>query len=127
MWLLAGTLSAAMAWVFNACLLARFGNKAIITLAPLLEEGFKTGLASWFSTSIVGTHLVFGATEAVFELLGKKANLKAALVALTGHTLFGVLTWWAYIAFGSFFPALMAGSMVHLAWNFLIVALHRRP
>jgi len=124
---LAAALSAAaLAWQLNRAL-AHLPGGYRVYLAPLQEEFVKTFLALFFGASLFFTHVLFGAVEAVMELLYQRRNsLYAGLAALLSHTFFGFITAVAYALYEAMLPALVAGYLTHTAWNYTVEVLASR-
>lgn len=106
-------------------LVGRWGPKVITTVVPPLEEVLKSGVANILGVSILYTHVVFGALEAIYDLVfspkPEKTGIVAGTVALGGHTLFGYVTVAVFSYTGVFWLGVVLGSIVHLAWNRLIL------
>lgn len=129
--LLAGFLAAALAFFANKLGQRVIGQAAAVYWAPPLEELAKTGLALLFRASLWGTHLVFGALEALVELSppqaspaqgrGAKRRLAPAIASLTGHLLFGLVTLWGWQWFGHWAVGLLAAVITHFLWNAIVL------
>ncbi|MDP2873281.1 MAG: hypothetical protein Q8P31_12190 [Bacillota bacterium] len=116
----AGLAAAAVAYLINRSALRRLGGRALWLAIPVLEETFKTGLAILAGASVVSTHAVFGAVEAVYEVSGRRPSVTAAGLALMTHALLGLLTA-SLISPGR--PAAFAvgsAAAVHTAYNLLV-------
>lgn len=124
----AGLLAAAAAWLLNGLLVKGYNTRGLIFLAPLLEEGVKTGSALLFGTSILLVHITFGLLEAAWDMLGDwRKGLYAGLAGLVGHTIFGLISTflWQYSELVGL--ALAGGYVAHMAYNYTVLQLvHRR-
>jgi len=117
-------LAAALAWVANRFLLS-FLKFNTVLWGPLLEETLKTGLALAWGAPLTLVHITFGLVEGFFELKLKKAG--PALAAVAGHSLFGVVASLIWQNWGHAILAWAGGFILHLAWNLIILLLHRKP
>ncbi|MHB1420242.1 MAG: hypothetical protein ACYCX4_11775 [Bacillota bacterium] len=124
--LIAGLMAALGSWMINRNLINWEGNKVIISLIPLVEEVFKTVTAVSLGTSILLTHLVFGAAEGLYDLRMRGGGVPAALVSLVGHTLFGYLTTIGSNLMGNLPGGLLLGTGAHLFWNMMVYKLSAR-
>lgn len=119
---IAGTLAAVVSWVGNRAALKVMGTKVIVISAPLLEELAKTGLAVLLNTSVTLTHGVFGLIEALYDSWGSGARgLKAGIVSLTGHLIFGYISQVVLDRYNTFLAATMSGYLVHMLWNIAVM------
>ena len=119
-------LTAFLAYAINRWIVDRYGEWAIKLLVPAVEEGLKTGLSIAFGGSLIATHILFGIYEAGYDLVanpGVKVRNRwfAALAALTGHGIFGAITW-LLLARG-LDPLLSVGivGLVHGLWNAFVL------
>ncbi len=119
----AGLLAAAVSWLSNSIFvgLAACG-KAVVYLAPAVEESAKTGLAVLLGAPIWLTHLTFGFLEALWDITGGgKRGIYAGLAGLAGHLFFGLAAFFIFQATGFFWLALAGGYVLHLSWNAFVV------
>lgn len=118
----AGAAAAAFAWVVNRLALKLFGAMVIVCIVPFVEEVAKTGLAVLFKASIILTHGIFGLVEAIYDLVySQKTGFIAGLASIVGHLLYGLAAAWAYWESGQIAAALMAGYLLHMLWNFIVM------
>ncbi len=113
------------AYVCNRLSRTRVGRRAIVLVAPGLEESFKTGAALLLGAPVFGVHVAFGGLEAVYDLVtgtGAGRRVGAAAAGLAGHTLFGALTVAAAEASGSWPLGVAAAYFVHVGWNALVMS-----
>jgi hypothetical protein len=115
-------MAAALAWEVNKLLGARAG-KGRVYLAALVEEISKTAAAVLFGGDILLTHLSFGAVEGFWECFNRRNGYYAGLAALASHSVFGYITLSVYHFYGTTAPALGAGVLAHITWNYLVVKL----
>lgn len=128
--ILAGSLSAVVSWVFNKATLSISDTKAIIYLVPFTEEVTKSSLAIIIGAPLVLSHLFFGMIEAVFDQFNNKNGFLAGMVSILGHTLFGYITYIVFVYKESYLFGIFAGYLLHMLWNLfvmeIIVARKRR-
>ncbi|MHB1126028.1 MAG: hypothetical protein ACYC2T_03580 [Bacillota bacterium] len=125
-YLTAGLIAALGSWVVNRNLIKWEGNKVIISLLPIVEEVFKTGTAVSLGSSIILTHMIFGAVEGLYDLRTRGGGVPAALVSLAGHWLFGYMTTTGSRLTGSLAGGMLLGIGAHLFWNRLVYKLSIR-
>ncbi len=128
--LAAAGIAALLALKINRAMVNRFGEGAVKFLIPIGEEGLKTGLALLFGLSVPVVHLSFGLYEAGYDLLanpgsGSTKRWTAALLAITGHGLFGWVTWQLIRLKGSIILAAVSASAVHVVWNIIVLIIKR--
>jgi hypothetical protein len=127
--------AAAGAYAGNRLFRGLLGQRAVILIAPGLEEALKTGLALLLGAPVLVAHVSFGLLEALYDLTTGRdrrgsRRAAAALSGLGGHTLFGALT----VAVAGTLtgavsvipqPDWLAGSAVaylaHVGWNALVM------
>lgn len=120
-------LMAGLSFLFNRALLKYIGTVTVISMSPVIEELLKTLPAYYLSADIFATHATFGLLEAVYDWrTGRKEGGKAAVLSITGHSLFGAFTLMTLKLTGDIRLATGAGVAAHLAWNTLIIRLVRR-
>lgn len=121
--LLAGLLAAGSAMAANMAL-KRAGRAGVSYYGPLLEECLKTGWALILNVSVPGVHIFFGIFEALGDYVwGGRFKKLAALSAVTAHTAFGLIT---YFAINRGYPVLtsvLAAAGVHVLWNVSVLRL----
>jgi hypothetical protein len=113
-------MAAALAWQVNK-LIGQWAGKRWVYLAPLVEETSKTTASVLFGGDILLTHLAFGAVEGFWEYFNRRNGYYAGLAALASHSIFGFITFLVYHFYGTLTPALAAGILAHIAWNYLVV------
>lgn len=122
----AALLAAVLAWQLNR-LLVYLPGRFLLFLAPLQEEAVKTLLAVYFGAYIFLSHMFFGAVEAVWEISFQRRNsFYAGLAALASHSVFGFIAAFVYALFDAALPAVFAGYLVHLTWNYVVKVLANR-
>lgn len=102
------------------------GIKVIVSYSPILEEFTKTLCPYYFDADILVTHIIFGVLEAVYDWLQRKNGERgaiAALLSMTGHTLFGTVTIAILTLSDSVFLGIIVASSVHLIWNVTLIRL----
>lgn len=90
-------------------------------MAPLVEETSKTAAAVILGGEIFLTHLFFGVVEGFWEYYNRRNGYYAGLAAVASHSIFGFITFSVYYFYGILAPALTAGCLAHIAWNYLVV------
>lgn len=117
-------MAACLAWTVNRYFYTHFGSKIVSNLVPVIEELLKTGLAYLFSTSILGTHGVFGIAEFVWDFSKPgKGHWLPALAALLSHLFYGFLTGLVFGLMNSLVGGVVVAALVHMAWNRLMLRL----
>jgi hypothetical protein len=146
--ILTSALAAAIAaYIFNRVSRRLAGRTTVVFIAPGLEESFKTGAALLTGAPVLVTHIVFGAIEAVYDLVapppgGRAAGALAerqavgwagpavtdqgmrragaAAASLGGHALFGSVTLVVAGMAGSWPVGVAAAYGLHVGWNALV-------
>ena len=118
--LVSGLAAAGLCWLINGKLLNRFGNKAVIYFGPAVEELAKTGLAVLLAVPIIINHLLFGITEAIWELMNSRRGVRAAFYAAATHLFYGLITA-AVFQYIGVLPALAAAYLIHMLWNYWVI------
>ncbi|KUO50727.1 MAG: hypothetical protein APF76_15635 [Desulfitibacter sp. BRH_c19] len=118
--ILTGLFASFMAWVVNKLILSKEGLKGVVFFGPFTEELFKTGMALFFNTSIILTHIVFGFVEALIDYRNTN-NSTVAIVSLASHTILGIITYGSYILIGNIFIAFLIAVIIHILWNRLVI------
>lgn len=115
-------LMAALSFLVNRAALRYLGVRAVVSLGPAVEEAAKTLPAFYLGADIALTHAVFGAIEAGYDwLTSRRFGAKAAVLSLTGHSLFGLATVGVLAWTGSVALAVAVGLACHLAWNIALI------
>ncbi|GAW91663.1 hypothetical protein [Calderihabitans maritimus] len=118
MFIIAGLLAAVLGWAANNALFQLQGKKAVEIFIPVIEETLKSSIAWLLGASLVLTHAVFGAVEALYDLhAGRTGNRVAAVGSFLAHVLFGAITWMAKEKTGYLLVGIFAAVFVHLLWN----------
>lgn len=126
-WIISGIISAVLAWVLNKKILHYWGDKGTVWVTPVVEEMLKTVAALVLGADIILTHGVFGTIEAVYDVnTAPKRGVSAALVSFWGHLMFGAAANIGYLLYGHVGSAILAGAILHLAWNVFIDRIERR-
>ncbi|WP_066634303.1 hypothetical protein [Desulfolucanica intricata] len=120
LFIIAGIMSAAAAWLLNNFLFGLVKERAIL-VAPVVEELAKTLTAILLGTSIFFTHFIFGIIEAAWDIYSsRKLGQTAALLSVGGHTGFGLAAELIFFWQQNIFYAVSAGLIMHLSWNFMV-------
>lgn len=122
MFILAGILAALISYICNRIVLKKQGNIGIIVIVPFIEEFTKTMSSVMISTSILGTHFVFGVIEGIYDIVtsNKQIGKWAALASIISHTTFGLATYLT-IQFGySIYWGIFLSWLIHSTWNWYI-------
>lgn len=116
-------LMAATSFILNRWLWKRFGNIAVISYSPLVEELAKTLPAYFLGANIFMTHMTFGLIEAVYDWVQSNSEAKAvaALLSVVGHSAFGGITWFILSQYFNIWLAVCGGVLCHVLWNMLVV------
>lgn len=123
-YLIAGSLSALIAWCCNVYLVKRGGDKAVVFLIPFTEEIFKTGISVLLGAPLVAAHLTFGLIEGVHDYISaRRWGLWAGLTSIISHWFFGVITAVVYKKSAGWFLGVLAASLLHTLWNYVMVLL----
>lgn len=121
-----GCLMAGLSFLLNKLLLTYMGMKVIVSYSPILEELTKTLGPYYFDADILVTHIIFGVLEAAYDWLHRRNRERgtiAALLSMTGHTLFGTITIAILSLSDSVFLGIVVASSVHLIWNVSLIRL----
>ncbi len=121
MYLLAGIVSAVLAYILNRVLVRRFGAGVIIFITPIVEEGLKTGLAILFRTLILPVHVFFGIIEGIYDLKTSRLGTTAGLLSVLWHTVFGLVTIMVQQIMGHIVYGLLAAIFLHYIGNSIVV------
>ncbi|MDD4238529.1 MAG: hypothetical protein PHT62_08235 [Desulfotomaculaceae bacterium] len=113
-------MAAALAWQVNK-FLGKWAGKKWVYLAPLVEETSKTTAAVLCGGDILLTHLSFGAVEGCWEYFNRRNGYYAGMAALASHSIFGFITLSVYRFYGILTPAMVAGCLAHIVWNYLVM------
>lgn len=117
-----GGLAALVCFALNRALFLRVGYRTVTTYSPVLEEACKTFPAYVLGAAIWPVHVVFGAIEGAYDFYtNQKSGAAAALLSVLGHTLFGAATVAVLALADSIAAAMVAGSVLHVAWNLAMV------
>ncbi len=115
-----GCLMAGLSFLLNKLLLKYVGIKVVISYSPVVEEVSKTLCSYYLAADIIITHMIFGVLEASYDWYQQRSKERgriAALLSISGHTLFGVVTVAAFKLSESIFLAIVIAIAAHLIWN----------
>ncbi|AKL93625.1 hypothetical protein CACET_c01070 [Clostridium aceticum] len=120
---IAGILSAALAYLCNKVILKSFQDEGLTILVPLLEEMAKTTFAFFLKTNIIGTHFIFGCIEGIYDIFtsSKKIGKWAAVASILSHSFFGMVTYLTYTKTKFGFIAILVSWIFHSGWNWYVV------
>ncbi|MDS1030281.1 hypothetical protein RDV78_07270 [Bacillota bacterium LX-D] len=94
----------------------------IFTVVPVLEEIMKTTAAIFAHSSILSIHIVFGAVEAIIDLLSPGYDdWPAALTSLGSHAFLGWLTQTIWQASTNIWLAIASAAVAHILWNTAVI------
>ena len=119
-----GCLMAGLSFLLNRLLLKYVGIQVVISYSPVVEEITKSLCSYYLAADIIMTHIVFGMLEAGYDWYNTQnedRGMRAALLSVVGHTLFGVLTVLILHMTESIFLAIVGASCVHLIWNVTLI------
>ncbi|PKM81434.1 MAG: hypothetical protein CVU89_09280 [Firmicutes bacterium HGW-Firmicutes-14] len=120
--LIAGIIAAAVSWAGNRAALKIAGTGVIVFLSPLIEETAKSGTAFLTGSPLVLTHGIFGLIEGIYDAWGAGLRgLKAGLTGLAGHVFYGYATFLVLEKRQSILLAVIAGYMIHMLWNMVVL------
>lgn len=118
-------LMASLSFLINKRLWKSKGPKVILTYGPAVEEGAKTILAWYLGADIFATHVGFGIIEGAYDYFTNSGTgVKAALLSISGHSLFGLITLGLLALAESVWLALAGAIIAHVAWNSIMVRLN---
>lgn len=122
---ISGLAAAILSYIINTKALKLLGPKAIIYVAPIIEESLKTGLAVIFGGSIIVAHMTFGIVEAIYDFFNNRGSSAffAGMAGALSHTLFGVITILSFRCSGSIITAMIFAIAVHMLWNRLVTGI----
>ncbi len=117
-------LMAGLSFLINRLFLRYIGPVTVISLGPVTEETAKTLFAYYLGADIITVHAVFGVIEALYDWFQDGGRqLSAPLLSIAGHSLFGAATASVLFITGSIWIGLVAGIVLHLVYNVIIVRL----
>ncbi len=118
-------LMASLCFLLNRLFLRTIGPVTLISIGPLAEEAAKTLFAYYLGADIVAVHAFFGVIEAVYDWFQDRKNghLLAPVLSIAGHLAFGAITAGVLNLTGRIWLGLLAGTVVHLAYNVAVVRL----
>lgn len=124
----AGVLAAAAAYFLNRIIITEAGNKGIVSLIPIVEEVLKSLAAVYLGGALVTAHLIFGAIEACYEILGAKGlkGVMGGFSSLAAHGALGLITSGVFLLTNSLWLGIGAASVLHSLWNRLITGTYTR-
>ncbi len=90
---------------------------------PLLEEIIKTTIALAIKGGIIGSHLVFGLIEGLYDIFtsSKEIGKEAAMASIISHSFFGIVTQVTYVKTQKLIMGIMIAWIFHSTWNWYIV------
>jgi hypothetical protein len=124
---ISGLAAATLSYIINTKAIRLSGTKAIIYVAPIIEEFLKTWLAVIFGGSIFVAHMTFGIVEALYDFFNNRGSSAffAGMAGALSHTLFGVITMLSFRYSGSIIVAIIFAIAAHMFWNRLVTGLKR--
>ncbi len=124
----AGVSAAVIAYILNRIVIAKAGNKGIVSLIPFVEEVLKSLTAVYLGGSLVTTHLIFGAIEASYEIFGAKSpkEIAGGFSSLATHGALGLVTSGVWVLTNSLWLGIGAASLLHSLWNRMITGTYTR-
>ena len=121
--LASGLLAALLSYYINSKALKKTGEKAIIYLAPVFEELFKTGFALVFGGVVILSHVTFGAVEALYDMRENRGITAywAGFASLVSHTVFGTITQYSIYYLGNVIFGVSIAVVAHVVWNYAVI------
>jgi len=119
-------LMAGLSFLINKLLLKYIGIQSVISYSPVFEELAKTVFSYYLSADILMTHIVFGVLEGVYDWYNdpnEQRGIKAAMLSMIGHTLFGGVTLIVFSLSGHVFIGILAAVCTHIVWNMMLLQL----
>ncbi len=117
-----GLVALTAAYAGNTLIWRIFRGRGTVWLVPTWEELTKTALGL-LTGQLLATHVIFGLGEAGLEM--RRYDWIAGGLALSSHTLFGLVTL-LFRSITGFWPlGWLAAVGVHLAWNLLVLRFSR--
>lgn len=115
-------MAAAAAYILNRIIIAKVGNKGMVTLIPIVEESLKSLAAVLLGASLISSHLIFGAVEASCEIAGAKSFKGAVggLSSFAAHGFLGLVTTAGFELTNSLTLGIGAAAVLHSLWNRVI-------
>lgn len=118
---LAGVLSAILAWLGNGLLLKiRDEQRTVMYGIPILEEILKTMSAIILGGALLGVHCLFGFLEGVLDYRVSR-NFQASLYSVITHTCFGLISLWLWQLSHQLLVTLAPAIAAHILWNRYII------
>ncbi|SJZ49565.1 hypothetical protein [Garciella nitratireducens] len=121
--IIGGTISALIAYSLNGLVLKWKGRKSIVFLVPFLEEISKDLITFFLKANFIGTHLIFGIIEALYDWIytkNRKAAWLAAIISVLSHSFFGICTYFLYLWTEQILFAIVIIGIIHSLWNYFI-------
>ncbi|SDJ83214.1 hypothetical protein [Natronincola ferrireducens] len=121
--IMAGILSAILAYLCNKVILKSFRDEGLTILVPLLEEMAKTTFALLLKTNMIGTHFIFGCIEGIYDIItsSKRIGKWAAVASILSHSFFGMVTYLTYTRTKQALIAIILSWILHSGWNWYVV------
>jgi hypothetical protein len=112
---------AAASFILNSWFVKHWGNKALVSMGPVVEEVSKSYLAWYLGASLLVTHSTFGVIEGIYDLLNSRYGTKGCILSISGHSLFGLVTLAVYSLSGSIGLGIVMACLIHIAYNFWMI------
>lgn len=119
--LVIGCLMSSVSFILNGWFIKRWGNKAFITIGPVVEEVSKTYLAWYLGAGLLLTHATFGVIEGTYDLISSRYGAKGCILSISGHSLFGVITIVVYSISGIISAGIVVACVVHIGYNLWMI------
>jgi hypothetical protein len=116
-----GCLMAAASFILNSWFIKQWGNKAFITIGPVIEEVSKSYLAWSLGADLLLTHITFGVIEGSYDLLTSRYGSKGCILSIGGHSLFGLVTIVVYAFSGFIGVGIVLACIVHIGYNLWMI------
>ena len=122
MFVFSGIVAGILAYLWNKLILKRLGDRGLITLVPFIEEFFKSTVAIYLKSNIIGAHFIFGCIEGIYDIVtsSKKIGKWAALASILSHSFFGSVTYLVYLKTSNIPISIFSAWIFHSGWNWYI-------
>lgn len=112
-----------LSYLINKILLGLLRERAIIFVAPLIEELAKTIPAYTLNRPILLVHFFFGVGEAIYDLVNssEETGKWAGLVSILSHLFFAAIVYLSLAFSGSIYLAISLAILAHVLFNYIIM------
>lgn len=118
----AGFAAVGVVLVVNKLLIRGSRGAGVIVFIPVVEETVKAVVSILFGANVLVTHIIFGVSEAAYDMSSSSGTgIYAAVASVFGHALCGYVYLCIKRLFSSDFAGFFAAMSLHLGWNVAVV------